>query len=83
MREAHPPEFDFAFHLDRQGEIAFALGNAKLSLAVDAAYELQYQLAEMLAFVESFEDRETSASPPREHRPSNLIPFETHRRKKP
>lgn len=77
MREVPPnPDHDFDFRLDRLGELGFRLGNARLSLSIEAAYELQYQLAEMLAFVETFEDLEGEAPRPDEASPSNVVPFE-------
>ena len=88
MRQTPPPDkIEFEFRLDRLGEIGFTLGNARLSISVDAAYELQYQLAEMLAFIETFEDRaeefhaEECVAACEKH--SNIIPFDNLRRNRP
>jgi Asp-tRNA(Asn)/Glu-tRNA(Gln) amidotransferase C subunit len=80
MRNTHKSE-NFEFRLNREGDIAFLLGNAKLALSIDAAYELQYQLAEMLAFIETFEDLESADSNPKEPLTQNILPFENPRRK--
>lgn len=81
MRDTSIRSLEFEFRLDREGNIAFTLGNVRLALPIDAAYELQYQLAEMLAFVETFEDLECAAECLPDVSVPNVIPFEKNRRK--
>ena len=73
---------DFGFRLTRDGDVSFALGLGRVAISVDDAYELQYQRAEMLAFLETFDDLGEDV-PSNDSGPApNVVAFESRARRR-